>query len=83
VDCLAAALWRTQPEAKGAWPERTFEELRKQVSGMQGYDVAGSTVRSAVYQRGDLFERTRKADGSLRWRLSRKARTRVGPEGRL
>lgn len=71
---MARALWRAGDA--GEWPEHTFEELRAYVSKMQGYHVTPSTIRSSAYQYPNLFERGTKAENStLRWRLTKLART--------
>ena len=72
VDCMVRALWRTND---GVWPERTFEQLRATVSTMQGYQVTASTIRSSVYQYPTLFERVEPKNGSLRWKLTKQARS--------
>ena len=72
VDCVVRALWRAND---GGWPERTFEELRAIVSTMQGYQVTPSTIRSSVYQYPTLFQRVEPMNGSLRWKLTRQARS--------
>ena len=72
VDCMVRALWRTND---GVWPERTFEELRATVSTMQGYQVTPSTIRPSVYQYPTLFQRAEPMNGSLRWKLTKQARS--------
>ena len=74
VDCMVRALWRTND---GGWPERTFQELRATVSRMQGYRVTPSTIRSSAYQYPTLFERVESKSGSLRWKLTKPARSRT------
>ena len=72
VDCMVRALWRTND---GVWPECTFEELRATVSKMQGYQVTPSTIRASVYQYPTLFQRVEQKNGSLRWKLTKQARS--------
>lgn len=71
VDCMVRALWQARDKT---WPAKTFEELRTQVSELQGYHVTPSTIRSSAYQYPMLFERLR-SEGGLRWRLTEQART--------
>ena len=72
VDCMVRALWRT---ADDVWPECSFEELRAFVSSMQGYQVTASTIRSSVYHYPTLFQRVEPKNGSLRWKLTKQARS--------
>lgn len=72
VDCLVRSLWQTD---NGCWPARTFAQLRADVSELQGYNVALSTIRSSIYQYPQIFERVRD-NKSLRWRLTDSARAR-------
>ena len=71
VDCCVAALWKTDSDE---WPELTFEELRAIATKVQGYHVTPSTVRSTIYERSDLFERSRPESGPLKWKLTKAAR---------
>lgn len=72
VDCMVRALWYTND---GGWPERTFQELRTAVSAMQGYRVMPSTIRSSAYQYPTLFERVESKSGTVRWKLTKQARS--------
>jgi len=73
VDCMVAALWRTEPKEGIEWPAKTFETLREEVSSRLAYPVGSSTIRSTVYGHSELFQRASK-DGKLCWRLTDKAR---------
>jgi hypothetical protein len=71
VDCIVMLLWK---EDSGKWPAKTFDVLQQELSRIQRYTVAASTVRSAVYSAADLFERDTTDEGRLVWRLSKMAR---------
>ncbi len=75
VDCMVRLLWK---QADESWPERTFADLRDEVSKLQGYRVTASTIRSSAYDHDDLFEKVKGQDGVLRWRLTRQARKGPG-----
>ncbi len=75
VDTLALLLSKSR--APESWPEMSFTELQTAASKLQHYNIASSTIRSAIYSRRELFESKRAPDGVIRWRLSDLARKKV------
>jgi len=73
VDSLVRALWNANHGKPQEWPERTFTELQREVSKLQGYHVAEPTIRSSIYSRPKIFERV-DGDDKIRWRLTKQVR---------
>ncbi len=73
VDSIVACLWVRRTSVGDEWPELSFAELRTAVEATQGYSISSSTIRSAIYGRTDLFERST-SRRVVRWRLTPFAR---------
>lgn len=71
-DALVIALWAA--DNRVPWPQLTLEQLRESISRVLGYPVSGSTVRSVLYSKPEVFERAPRINGRVAYRLSRRLR---------
>jgi hypothetical protein len=79
VDALVEALWlrraeRNQSGSGEEWPSLGLEELHKYVLDCLKYNVASASVRSAIYNHPEIFERASTSAGRVAYRLSPWAR---------
>ena len=73
VDALVKALWWDAMDDR-QWPVRTIPALRDEVSRQLNYDAPPSSVRSTLYSRTDVFERTQVLGQGVAYRLTEWAR---------
>lgn len=74
-DALVVALWAG--EEYTGWPHLTLDQLQASVTRVLGYSVSGSTVRSALYSKPEVFEKAPPVNGRVSYRLSRRLRKKL------
>lgn len=67
VDALVRVLW---PSAVGTPAALTIAEMQEGAKVVLAYDVPASSVRSALYSRPDVFERTVRPGARAAYRLT-------------
>lgn len=67
MDALVEVLWMTDDER---WPSISLANLKELVGRRLEYDIASSTVRSAIYSRPEVFRRLKTKDGKTAYSLA-------------
>jgi hypothetical protein len=72
LDAIVRGLWNGDAarECDSDWPTKRLVDIRDSVAKALGYDIAESTVRSAIYNHPELFEKSKDGGPGVRYRLS-------------